>query len=81
MSWHITEEAGSTNGLPYTALNEVLNCKRPVSTEYALLLEAALGIEADIWIRTQVDYDLITARRNRTFAKHVESIRKIASVL
>ena len=46
-----------------------------------MLLEAALGIEADIWIRAQVDYDLITARRNKTFAKRVESIKKIASVL
>ena len=38
-------------GIPYTALNEVLNGKRPVSTEYALLLEAALGVEAGIWIK------------------------------
>ncbi len=68
-------------GIPYTALNEVLNCKRPVSTEYALLLEAALGIEANIWIRAQVDYDLITARRNKTFAKRVECVKKNASVL
>ena len=64
-------------GIPYTALNEVLNCKRPVSMEYALLLEAALGIEAEILIRTQVDYDLITARRNKTFAKRVKSIRTV----
>ena len=75
------KKLAAQTGIPYTVLNEVLNCKRPVSTEYALLLEAALGIEADIWIRTQVDYDLITARRNRTFAKRVESIRKIVSVL
>ena len=67
------KKLAAQTGIPYTALNEVLNCKRPVSTEYALLLEAALGIE--------VDYDLITARRNRTFAKRVESIRKIVSVL
>ncbi len=68
-------------GIPYTALNEVLNCKRPVSTEYALLLEAALGIEAGIWIKTQADYDMVTARRNKTFAQRLESIRKIAAVL
>ncbi len=71
------KKLSAQTGIPYTALNEVLNCKRPVSTEYALLLEAALGIEAEILIRTQVDYDLITARRNKTFAKRVESIRTV----
>lgn len=68
-------------GIPYTALNEVLNGKRPVSTEYALLLEAALGVEAGIWIKTQVDYDLITAKRNQSFAKRLAKIREIAAML
>ncbi|MDR0575033.1 MAG: addiction module antidote protein, HigA family, partial [Tannerella sp.] len=27
-------------GVSYTLLNEVLNCKRPILTEYALLFEA-----------------------------------------
>ena len=68
-------------GIPYTALNEVLNGKRPVSTEYALLLEAALGDEAGIWIKTQADYDLITAKRNQSFAKRLAKIREIAAML
>lgn len=33
----------------YTMLNEINNCKRPVSTEMALILEAALGINASLW--------------------------------
>ncbi len=33
--------------MSYTILNEVLNCKRAVTTEYALLFEAALGIDAE----------------------------------
>ena len=68
-------------GIPYTALNEVLNGKRPVSTEYALLLETALGIEAGIWIKTQADYDLITAKRNQSFAKRLAKVREIAAML
>lgn len=68
-------------GIAYTVLNEVLNCKRPVSTEYALLFEAALGIEAGIWIKAQADYDLIVAKSNKTFAQRLENIRKIAAVL
>lgn len=75
------KKLATQTGIPYTALNEVLNCKRPVSTEYALLLEAALGIEAGIWIKTQADYDLITTKRNKTFAQRLESIRRIAAVL
>ena len=34
-------------GISCSVLNELLNCKRAVTTEYALLFEAALGIEAD----------------------------------
>ncbi len=36
-------------GVAYSVLNEVLNCKHPVTTEYALLFEAALGVEAGIF--------------------------------
>ena len=36
-------------GVSYTVFNEILNGKRPVTTEYALLLEAALGTNASIW--------------------------------
>lgn len=35
-------------GISPSLLNEVINGKRSVNTELALLLEAALGIEADI---------------------------------
>ena len=34
-------------GVSHTQLNEILNCKRPVSSEIALLLEAALGLEPE----------------------------------
>ena len=44
-------------GLPASVLNEVLNGKRAVTTEYALLLEAALGIEADLWLSLQAEYN------------------------
>lgn len=75
------KKLATQTGISYTALNEVLNGKRSVSTEYALLLEAALGIDADIWIKTQADYDLQTARENKTFAERLEQIRKLVAVL
>ena len=75
------KELSRQTGIPYTALNEVLNCKRAITTEYALLIEAALGIESDFWLKMQMDYNLQIARRNKTFAQRLESIRKIAAVL
>lgn len=42
----------------YTMLNEINNCKRPVSTEMALILEAALGINASLWNNMQSRYNL-----------------------
>ena len=52
------KELSRQTGIPYTALNEVLNCKRAITTEYALLIEAALGIESDFWLKMQMDYNL-----------------------
>lgn len=45
-------------GLSYSALNEVLNAKRSITTEFALLLEAALNINADLLVRMQTDYNI-----------------------
>ncbi|MDR1877749.1 MAG: HigA family addiction module antidote protein [Flavobacteriaceae bacterium] len=68
-------------GVSYSVLNEVLNAKRPVTTEYALLFEAALGIDADIFIRMQANYNVQVAKKNKTFAKRLAKIRKMAAVL
>lgn len=75
------KELSRQTGIPYTALNEVLNCKRAITTEYALLLEAALGIESGFWLRMQMDYNVLTTKRNKTFAQRLANVRKIAVVL
>lgn len=64
-----------------TVLNEVLNGKRPVSTEYALMLEAVLGIDAGIWLRIQLDYNLQMTKKNETFLAKLAKLRRIAAVL
>lgn len=66
--------------LSYSALNEVLNAKRPVTTEFALLLEAALGINADSLVRMQTDYNMQVARRNSSLLERLNNIKKIAAV-
>lgn len=67
-------------GVSYTVFNEILNGKRPVTTEYALLLEAALGTNASIWIGLQADYNMQKAKQDKSFMKRLEKIRKIAAV-
>ena len=67
-------------GVSYTVFNEILNGKRPVTTEYALLLEAALGTDAAIWIGLQADYNMQKAKQDKSFMKRLEKIRKIAAV-
>jgi addiction module HigA family antidote len=68
-------------GISYTLLNEVLNCKRPVLTEYALLFEAALGIEADMLVKMQARYNLQTIRQNKSWSERLANVRKVAAVL
>lgn len=68
-------------GVPASVLNEVLNGKRAVTTEYALLFEAALGIEADLWLRLQSDYNKQVAKSDPTFLARLAHIRQAAAFL
>lgn len=68
-------------GISPMLLNEILNGKRAVSTEYALLFEAALGIDAEIWIRLQADYDMQVAKSNKSFMEKLANIRKLVAAL
>ena len=52
------KELAQQMGVSYTVFNEILNGKRSVTTEYALMLEAALGTNANIWLGLQADYNM-----------------------
>ena len=67
--------------MPYTAFNEIINGKRPISTDTALKIEAATGISSNIWIGLQTDYNMQTARRNNKLAAVLENIRKAVAML
>ena len=43
-------------------INEIINGKRGVSPEFALVLEKVLGTTAEMWVRIQAEYDLHIAR-------------------
>lgn len=55
-------------GLSYSALN----AKRPITIEFALLLEAALNINADMLVSMQTDYNMQVARKNDTCTTSTE---------
>ena len=74
------KELAQQMGVSYTVFNEILNGKRPVTTEYALLLEAALGTNANIWLGLQADYNMQKIKQDKSFMKRLESIRKYAAI-
>jgi addiction module HigA family antidote len=63
-------------GVQYTVLNEILNCKRPVNVQFAMLVEAALGIDAELWVKMQTRYNMLTAKQDKSFADRLAQIRK-----
>jgi len=66
--------------VPYTLLNEVLNGKRQLNAELALLIEATLELPAEPLLKMQARYNMLVAKRNGTFAEKLSKIRKIAAV-
>ena len=63
--------------ISYPFLNEILNGKRPVTTSFAILVEAALGIKAYMLVNIQTDYDLQVTRKDLKTELRLEKIRNI----
>ena len=68
-------------GVSYTQLNEILNGKRALNTEMAILIATALDLDAEPLLALQTRYDMITTKRDRSFLRRLSAVRKIASVL
>ncbi len=68
-------------GVSASMLNEIVNCKRPITTDFALLVEAALGIKAYIFVNLQTDYDIMHASCDRKTILRLNSIREIRASL
>jgi addiction module HigA family antidote len=66
-------------GVAYSVLNEILNAKRPITTEYALLFEASLGIDAEPLLKMQAQYNMLMAKRNKTLSERLVKIRSAAA--
>ena len=44
-------------------INEIVNGKRAISPDFALVIEKVLGTTAEMWVRIQAEYDLWLARK------------------
>lgn len=71
----------SDMGVSYTVLNDIIRGKRPVNTKFALLCEQALGVSAEMLLRLQAQFDMVTIKRDKSFAQRLAAVRKIASML
>ncbi len=50
-------------GVPARRINEIVLGKRSITAETAVLLEEALGFDAEAWMRLQAAYDISRARQ------------------
>jgi len=74
------KEFAALIGISYTMLNEILNAKRPMTTDFALLVEAALGINAELWVKMQMNYNLSFARSEKKMEKRIKEIKRVLNI-
>lgn len=68
-------------GIPYKALNDLLNGRRSLTTATAMMLEAALDVPADALMRLQLKYNMMQASSDKSFMERLNGIRRYAAIL
>ena len=68
-------------GISYKIMNDILNCRRPLTPQIAMLFEAVLGVSASLLMRIQLDYNMQIAKQDVSFINRLENVKKIASIL
>ena len=66
-------------GIAYSQLNEILNGKRPVNAELALLFEAALGLDPEMLLNMQMRYNMQVARADKKTQDRWNEVRKLCA--
>jgi len=67
-------------GISYKMLNNILNERRQITTQTAMLFEAALGIPANMLVGLQTDYNMQVESSDTSFAERLAKIRKAVAV-
>ena len=68
-------------GIAYSALNKILNARRPVTEKTALLFEAVLGVNAEPLLKMQMRYSLQSTKKDSSFMARLAKGRKIVVAL
>ena len=68
-------------GMPYKALNDLLNGRRALTTATAMMFEAALDIPAESLMRLQLKYNMQQTASDKSFMERLNQIRKDAALL
>ena len=63
-------------GISYTMLNEILNGKRNITAETAILFEAALNVNAEMLVNMQSSYSLQIAKKSDKLSTRFSAIRR-----
>lgn len=58
-------------GISYKIVNDLLNSRRPLTTNTAMMFEAALDIPADSLMRLQLKYNMQEASNDKTFMERL----------
>lgn len=68
-------------GVRTADVDAVVQCKKPIDSKLALMIEAAIDLPAYILSGMQHDYDMLTAKRSSTLRAKIDNIRKAAAML
>lgn len=67
-------------GVSYTMLNEILNGKRSVTCDFALMVEIALGINPELLMNMQNRYNMEAAKQRPSLLDRLKNIKPIAAM-
>ncbi|HBG42628.1 MAG TPA: addiction module antidote protein, HigA family [Porphyromonadaceae bacterium] len=68
-------------GMSYKVLNDILNERRPLTIQTAMMFEAALDVPAYSLINIQTEYNMQMAQSDSKLNKRLAQIRKLAAVM
>ena len=58
------KELAARLGRPAQAINEIVKAKKAITPDTAIMLEKALGIDAQFWANLEIDYRMTLARNS-----------------
>lgn len=70
-------EAAARMGIPFQRLNEIARGRRGVTADTAILLEALTGMDAQVWLTMQANWELWHALKVRGRRPKVKPLEQV----